>query len=295
MIKIGLVGGVKIWHGMTFAQMFNGYDKKKAQRLKWGPASKARIGKDVRITHVWDPKRADAEESADVCSIDQVVRRKEDMIGQVDGVILADDCTMKHQKRAAPFLKAGLPTFIDKPLSPDPAEAAGIIRMAKKHKAPLMSCSALRYAREVVEHQAEFRKLGKIQTGNSICGGDLVFYGIHAMELLYANVGPGIRSVRNIGSKGKDIVVLKMKDGRNFTVTVFQTTRYLFQMTLYGEKGWKQVTITDYDYFYSRMMMAFAKMVRTGKEPVPLAQTLEIIKTLAKAEMSRKGNSEIRV
>ncbi|GAH43298.1 unnamed protein product, partial [marine sediment metagenome] len=48
MLKIGLVGGTKIWHGMTFSEMINGYNKKEAVKNKWGPSYKVRVEKDVR-------------------------------------------------------------------------------------------------------------------------------------------------------------------------------------------------------------------------------------------------------
>ena len=99
---------------MTFAEMFNGYNKELSVEKGWGPQFAERVGKDARITHVWDEKEEDAKESAEVCGIENVVTKKEDMIGKVDGIIIADDCTMKHQRKAIPFLKAGIPTFIDK-------------------------------------------------------------------------------------------------------------------------------------------------------------------------------------
>lgn len=89
-----------------------------------------------------------------------------------------NDTTMRHQKRAAPFLKAGLPIFIDKPLSPSIEEAQELVETAKKHNAPFMSCSALRYAKEVEDFLAERDEVGEILTGNSICSGDLIFYGV---------------------------------------------------------------------------------------------------------------------
>lgn len=295
MIKIGLVGGTKVWHARTFSEMFNGYDKEEAVKRNWGPLYAARVGKGSRITHVWDVNKEDAKELAKICNIENVVSKKEDMIGKIDGVIIADDATMKHQKRATPFLRTSLPTFIDKPLSPEIKEAEKIIELAKKYNAPLMSCSALRYAKEVEEFKKEENKIGDILTGYTTCRSELTFKGIHALEQLYSVVGPGIKSVRNVGKKGKDIVVIRYKDERKFILSSYRDIMCPFQMTLYGTKGYRQIVVNDQDYFYSHMMKAFVEMVETKKEPFPLEETLEIIKVLALGKKSRRGNKEIKL
>jgi len=295
MLKIGLVGGAKVWHGMTFAMLFNGFDKKKVKKLKWAPYYESRIGKNVRITHIWDPKRKDAEEVADVCSIENVVKKAEDMIGHIDGVIIADDLTMKHQKRAAPFIKAKIPTFIDKPLSTDIAEAAKIIALAKKCGTPITSSSSIRYAKELEQLKKDMKKFGKIRFGHAICANDLLFYGIHAIEPLMALVGTDVKTVQNVGKKGSDVVILKYADGSIFTVTVMAGVSGMFRVDIYGEKGHGSMTATDADYFYGGQMKHFVRMVRTGKQPIAPEETLKVIKTLVKAVKSRKGNAIIKV
>ncbi len=294
MLKIGLVGGAKTWHGMTFSEMINGYNKEQATKNNWGPSYNMRVERDARITHIWDVKKDDAKEVARICNIENIVDRKEDIIGKVDGIIIPDDTTLKHQKRAEPFLKAALPTFIDKPLSSDIKEAEEIIEIAKRYKAPMMSCSALRYAKEVEKFKKEKKeKTGDILTGSTICRGDLVFYGIHAFEQLYSVIGSGIKSVSNVGSKGEDIVIVKYKDGRKFILTVYENIHYLFQINLYGTDGYEQIIVKDSEYFYSNMLKHFITMVETRKEPFSPEETLEIIKVLALSKKSREGSKEI--
>jgi len=291
MLKIGMVGGAKAWHARSFSEMLNGYDEDLAREHNF-PLYKSKL-EGARVTHIWDPDREAAELIAKICGIDKVVENMEEMIGEIDGVIIADDTTMKHQRRAIPFLKAGLPTFVDKPLSPSIEEAEEIIDLAKEYNAPFMSCSALRYAKEVEEFLAKKEEIGEILTGNSICSGDLIFYGIHAMEQLYVCIGPGIRSVQNVGEEGRDIVIITKEDGRKFVLTVYKEISYLFQMNLYGTKGWREIRVEDSDYFYSNMLKAFLKMVETKEPPFPPEETLEIIKTLVLARQSAQKKGEI--
>jgi len=116
MLKIGMVGGAKAWHARSFSEMLNGYDEDLARQHNF-PLYKTKL-EGASVTHIWDPDREAAELIAKICGIENVVDEMEEMIGEIDGVIIADDTTMKHQRRAIPFLKAGLPTFVDKPLSP---------------------------------------------------------------------------------------------------------------------------------------------------------------------------------
>lgn len=291
MLKIGIVGGAKHWHTRSFSEILNGYDENLA-RSNGFPLYRTRL-EGARVTHIWDPETGQAELVAKICRIDNVLSSMEEMIGRVDGVIISDDTTMQHQKRAFPFLEAGLPTFIDKPLSPSIEEAQLIVETARKHNAPLMSCSALRYAREVEEFIAEKEKIGEILTGISVCSGDLVFYGVHALEQLYVCVGGGVESVRNVGEEGRDMVILRMRDGRRFVLTVYRDIHYLFHMSLYGTRGWREVRVEDSDYFYSNMLRAFLQMVETRKPPFPPEETLEIIKTLVLGKRSAENGGTV--
>ncbi|MDD2710511.1 MAG: Gfo/Idh/MocA family oxidoreductase [Verrucomicrobiae bacterium] len=298
-MKIALIGGAKIYHGMTFAEMFNGYDEKLSKKLKWGPQFKERVGGTARITHVWDENIEAAKESARVCGIPHVVKNKEDVIGQVDGVLVADDCTLKHQRKAIPFLKAGIPTFIDKPLSPDLREAETIAKLAKKHRAPLMSCSALRFAKETKALREGKDSIGEIRTGFAACRvwmGGLVFYGIHAVELLLSLTGPGVRSVVNLGRKKRDFLVLTFKDERRFSVATYEEDiGASFQVCLYGEKGHRVINAEDGGYFYSEMLRQFVKMVETGKSPVPMEDTLETIRIVTRGNRPSKDGKQIKI
>jgi len=289
-----MIGGAKHWHAKSWSQMFNGSDKALVKEHKFPVYPDTARVPGAKVTHVFDDNRADAELLARVCDIPNVVGRQEDVIGKVDAVMIPDDCSMKHQKRAAVFLKEGVPTFADKPLSADPREAESIVAVARKHKALFMSCSALRFAREIEEFNRKDRAaVGDIITGNALGPNELVFYGIHSLEALITLVGPGVRSVRNAGSINRDVLTIEYKDGRLFTLTVNKEMGYVFQVNLYGTKGWRQVTIKDSAYFYSTMLKRFVQMVKTGKPPFPAEETLEIIRILAAGAKLRNSTRKM--
>jgi len=200
---------------------------------------------------------------------------------------------MWHQRLAKPFLEAKIPLFIDKPLSDSIEEAEDIVSTAKENDAFLMSCSALRYARELEEAQKEIDNIGPILTGSAVGPGDLIYYGIHPLELAYTVMGPGIKSVQNVGRMDRNIVKIAYEDGRSLVLQVFKGIAYVFHLSLYGEKGWKDITVKDSAYFYWNMLNHFLRMVRERRPPFPPEHTLEMIKTLVSAKESLKTGKEI--
>ena len=70
----------------------------------------------AEVTHVWTDNPADAELVAKVAALPNVVKNAEDVIGHVDAVLIATDKGEEHVARCRPFVEAGIPVFVDKPL-----------------------------------------------------------------------------------------------------------------------------------------------------------------------------------
>lgn len=290
MIKIALIGGASHYHARSFSGLVNEHDRE-AWSAAGMPAFEGGPFPHARISAIWDPDRAAARELAELAQIEHVLDTMESAIGLVDGVIITDDVTMQHQKRARPFLEAGLPTFIDKPLSSDPAEAADLVALARRAGSPLMSCSALRYAKELSAARDAIRALGQLACATATGPGELVFYGIHPLELAHTVMGPGIISARNIGDKERALVQYLYADGRFITLQVLGPTRPGLSATFYGENGCVHIAVQDHGYYYRAMLEAFVEMVATRTEPIPLETTLEIIRCLSagKQSLAEKG------
>jgi predicted dehydrogenase len=291
MIKLGLVGGAASYHGRAFAMLINGLPERKALPENW-PHYDERVG-DSRIVSVWDEKREDAAALAGTFDIPNVAVNMEDVAADVDGVIITDDGSLQHQRRARFFLEQGIPTYIDKPLSTDADEAASLLEVAAQNHTPVMSCSALRYAAETAALRAGTEDVGHIELATAVCSGELLYYGIHAFELAYGVLGPGIASVHNVGAEGRHIIKLTYRDGRVLLLLVSETTSYLFQLNLYGTAGHRSIEVRDAGGFYTNMLREVVRMVQTRQSPVPAEQTLEIIRVLVTARESLVEGREL--
>ena len=296
MIRLSLVGGTMIYHGKYFSHMFNGC----ANRELWDkhgfggdPAARRRI-EEARVVKVWDEKREDAETLARVVGIDHVCKDIAECGQDVHGILIADDCTSKHYRHADPLWKAGKPIFIDKPLAGTIEEAEAVVAKAEKHRVPIFSASGLQFTREIDEARPAIKKLGKVMCAVAPNPNELVFYGIHALAMLWQLYGPGIESVQNIGEGNVDLVKYRWRDGRIGVQVGLEGGSPGWKLTVFGEKGRLDIPTGDADAFYFNVMTRFVEMVKTGKQPLPNGQMLEIIRALCLAKESRRrGTGEV--
>jgi hypothetical protein len=67
-----------------------------------------------------------------------------------------------------------------------------------------------------------------------------------------------------------------------------------YQITIFGTKGWRTVTpvLTD---LYTYMLDAFFDFVRTGREPYPIEEEVEVIAGLEAGKRSLLEQREVTV
>jgi len=219
--------------------------------------------------------------------IQEVYRSLEEMVPHVDAAMLLARDGAVHREQAEPFLKAGKPTFVDKPFALSVADARAMIKLARRSQAPLMSCSALRFAVELEAIRAELAALGTIRHGFCSGPGELFFYGIHIAEVVHTMLGPGMEAVRNLADEQQDIMTIRWQDGKTGVLSLLREGANGFHFSLYCDQGYRCTPIQDLA-FYRNTLAHFVRMCETGQEPIDLEHTLEIIKLLAAAQASRE-------
>jgi len=124
-LKLGVIGlSTGNGHPYSWSAIFNGYDPITMEECGFQVIprylEKQQFPKDAimeaNVTHVWTQDIVLSNHLATAAHIANVVQHPEEMIGQVDGILLARDDSETHYELAAPFLKAGLPVYIDKPV-----------------------------------------------------------------------------------------------------------------------------------------------------------------------------------
>lgn len=294
-------------HPYSWSAIFNGYDRELITHecpfagipayLNKEPAESLGIP-GAKVTHICctgDGGFA-AEHVAKCARIPNVVGNPSDVIGQVDAVIIATDIGAEHVERARPFVEAGLPVFVDKPLADNAADLATFANWVEEGRA-IMSSSCMRYAKEFLPYRLSTHELGALRFASVTTPKSWERYGIHALEALYPILGPGFLSARNTGTAERNIVHLKHRCGADAVVVATADMYGSFGcLQLCGTAGHAQVVFKDSFFSFKAQLAAFIEYLRTGERPFPFAETVELMQLLIAGLRSREqGGREVMI
>jgi predicted dehydrogenase len=172
--------------------------------------------------------------------------------------------------------------------------AAKIGRLARETETPFMSASSLRFVPDIIQLRRELPQLGNIHLATAACGNDLIYYGIHALSMIYAVLGPGAISAINVGRPDANIARIRFKDDRDVVLMVGERAKMRagYQINLYGTNGWKTVT-PDLTDLYTYLLEAFLDLIHSGNESVPIEEEIEVIAALEASQRSLELGREV--
>jgi len=261
----------------------------------------------ARVVAVWGETRAFAEKAAEASQIPEIVRRPEDMIGRIDGVMVDHRHAKHHIPAATPFVEAGIPAFVDKPFSWTVAEGWKLIQLARTKGVPVTSFS-------VLPEQASFKKdlLPQVRAAGRITAvmtsgscdlkskyGGVFFYGIHQVDAILKAFGPGIGSVEVVkatrGNPNAVAVMTYRNGGPVVSMTCVAEGKRGFTFSAVGTKGSVDHAQSFDPNPYLTGVRKFVKMFRTGKEPHTASEILETIAVLEALARSVRTGKRVSV
>ncbi len=224
----------------------------------------------------------------------EIVNSIEELLKKVDVVLLETNDGRPHLEQALLVIKAGKPMFIDKPIAASLSDTIAIYDAAKKYKVPIFSSSSLRYMESVQD--VVKGKIGAVLGADTFSPAtlekthpDLFWYGIHGVEILFAVMGTGCKSVVRINTPDTDIVVGTWKDGRVGTFRGTRTGTHDYGGTVYGEKG--NLPLGPFKG-YDNLLVQIIDFFKTGKVPVKSEETLEIYAFMEAADESKRNGGK---
>ena len=304
-IRLAMLGMVdENGHPYSWSAMFNGYDPDVMAQCPYAaiPTYLNKQPKDTlkipnaRVTHIWTDDAADARLVAKASLVPNIVERPEDVIGHVDAVVIPTDKGGEHVERARPFVEAGLPVFIDKPMVDNEADLKTITHWVDEGAA-ILSTSCMRYAKEYLPYRISTHDLGELRFASITTPKSWERYGIHALEGVYPVLGPGFVSARNTGSDKRNVVHFKHDSGADVIVVANHDMYGSFGvLQLCGTAGHATVSISDSFYAFKTQLEAFVQFLRTGQRPFPFAETIELMKMVIAGIRSREqGGREVQL
>lgn len=290
-LRLGIIGMSEgNGHPYSWSAICNGYDPERMERCPFPVIprylERQRYPEDTiaeaRVTHIWTQERRLSEDIAAAALISEVVDTPEEMIGSVDAVLLARDDYEQHYRLSKPFLDAGLPVYIDKPISVYRSEAENLYRL-EKYRGQIFTGSAFRYAREFELSEREREELGKLVYVDACVMKSWDKYGVHIVDPALKLIGPQGGVARSFasgsGGSGRTLSV-EWSSGLRGTFTATGNAATPVTIRLFGENGVKTMTFSDTFHAFRAALQAFVDIARGVAEPQDRDKTLAVVELL---------------
>lgn len=237
----------------------------------------------VKVTHAWTQDINLTEQLCKTCFIPHPVHRLSEMIDQVDVIIIARDDFESHYPLAWPFLEKGIPVFVDKPLSMNRREL--FLLRPYLETGQLMSCSAMRYARELDLLRRQLPTLGKIKLVQGTVVRSFEKYGIHLLEALFS-LFPHTPLSIFANEAHHQSFHMTLPDGSLWQLDALGRSFKTFHLQLWGTEKRIAVEITDHFTMFRRMLWHFIQSVKSKQPVIPPQQTLDLMRLLIGGSVS---------
>ena len=278
MIRIGIVGAENT-HSIAVAKTLN-------------------ISKKVpgfRVVAIWGETDKFAKKAAKDGAIPTIVRKPEDMIGQIDAVFIDHRHPKYHLPAAEAFLKARIPMFIDKPFCYRLSEGKDFLARCRRAKVPVCSFSAMIM-------QRSFQRLKKSLKDNNVLAitsvgpcdpdsqyGGLFFYAIHQVDMIVDLIGGNVVEVNVTRTNGKICAVTTLFFRSGVIATIHCTKDHPgFHIAAIRQSGPVAKHISYDADSHITGIRTFCRMFRTGQEPLEHKRILAPIAILEAMEKSLK-------
>lgn len=272
---IGIIGAENS-HSAVFGNLFN--------------VEKAFPGMEVK--YVWGETDEFAEIAMEKGSIPEMVKNPSEMLGKIDALIVDHRHGKFHLEPAIPFIKAGIPTFIDKPFCYRSEEGKKFLELARKHGSPVTSFSSIANSYETFDIKEQLKNIKDINQVvrygpldlKSKYGG-IFFYGAHMIQPLLYLFGDNVKRVQVHQNEQNSSASLIFKDGMLATL-VFTTKKYGWSTHIETDEGIIPLKSQLEEKKPDKNYVDMVEMFKSGKEPRSHASIIYCVSVLEALEKS---------
>ncbi len=255
-MRIGIIGAENS-HTIGYGKMFN-TDKKFP---------------GISVKYVWGETEEFARNAMEKGNIPNMVSNPNDMLGKIDALIVDHRHAKYHLEAAAPFVKSGIPTFIDKPFCYRVEEGKKFLAMAREAGTPVSSFSSVRQSKASFDIKEQLGSMGEFNHVVSFGPveldskyGGIFFYGIHMVEPILFWFGENVSRVRVSKNGEKANASLAYDDGKLVTL-MFSKIAHGWDTFVETEEGVIKLVSSVEESDPGKNYVDMVEMFRTGKEP----------------------------
>ena len=294
-IRLGLIGlSPGNGHPYSWAALCNGYNREAMENCGF-PVIPQYLEKyhfpndfinNAHVTHIWTQDSGLSSQIAFASNIESIVDDFRDLIGQVDGVLLARDDADMHLHYSRPFLEAGIPIYVDKPLALTLENAKRLIDL-QAYEGQLFSCSALRYAQELMLSSSQLKSLGAIKCVMGFSPKDWDKYAIHIIEPmlgLFPEVSSDIKELSRRVSSNRIVLHGECHSGLEFEITTMGKCTLPISLKIVGEDNFIDLTFNNTFDAFKNALQTFIDFTCRKVEAI---STKEMLASIALVEAGR--------
>lgn len=277
-LKLGVIGSSEgNGHPYSWSAIFNGYDALEMEKCGYPvipryleqqhwPASQI---KEARVTAIWTQDIALSRHIAKAAKIEHILACYTDMIGQVDAILLARDDAHKHLQYAEPFLRQGIPIYIDKPIALSIDDLDRLYAL-EQYSGQIFTCSALRYSQQLALTKADRQSLGTIKQITAFTPKSWSKYAVHIIEPVLNMLPEGDNPVEmTVLSANKDSgsgsLMVRWESGIQTNFFALGDVQTPISIRVFGTNGWKDFTFTDSFSAFKAALQAFIEGILDKK------------------------------
>ena len=297
MLRLGLIGmSPGNGHPYSWSAICNGYDEVLMEDCGF-PVIPRYLEKqtypddfihEAKVTHVWTQDKELTEHIAKASKIACPVTDFEDLVGSVDAVLLARDDAKNHLHFAKPFLDAGIPIYIDKPLALSLIEANNLLDL-QSYSGQIFSCSALRYADELIPDFSELASVGEIKSIIGLTPNGWDKYAVHVIESLlrFLSDDDGVVKVSRWEAGGRTSLHVQFSSGIDAQITALGDSIVPITLKVIGTAGCIDLQFSDSFQSFKNALQDFIASVRERKPRITASRMLRVVSLIEMGRVTR--------
>ncbi len=255
----------------------------------------------LRVTHIWGETDEAAAFAAKQGNIPHIVSDWRALRGQVDAIMIDHRHGGSHAEVAQPFIEAGIPLFVDKPMTCDLAEARGLFELAEQHACPLITFSSKPLQKSFQARLAAIDR-STVSVFNASGPSDLqskhggiFFYAIHQVDCAVEVFGPDAVSAFLHPSGVNAVATIEFSGGRLASLNLIAERPAGFHWRFCTNHGDFSIPDRNDKVPYLNSARLLSGFVRNGQVPFSRSRMLAPIAILEALKKSYERRVKVQV